>query len=55
VNLTDGECIGGRFELRQAGATETDSDAANAGAGDAVLFRIADKLDDEATEKHEVY
>jgi 2-oxoglutarate-Fe(II)-dependent oxygenase superfamily protein len=50
VNLTDGEFTGGRFELRQAGATEADWRVTNAGAGDAVLFRIADTLQHRVTE-----
>jgi hypothetical protein len=52
VNLTDGEFTGGRFELRQADATEADWHATNAGAGDAVLFRIAETLQHRVTEVH---
>jgi hypothetical protein len=50
VNLTEREFAGGRFELRHAGATEAEWSAANAGGGDAILFRIADGLQHRVTD-----
>ena len=50
VNLTEGEFGGGRFELRHRGSETAHWDVANVGAGDAVLFRIADTLQHRVTE-----
>ena len=50
VNLTEREFQGGRFELRQAGASETAWSMTNDGPGDAVFFRIADTLQHRVTE-----
>lgn len=50
VNLTEGEFTGGRFELRDLDSGDVTSRIANAGPGDAVLFRIADNLQHRVTE-----
>ena len=50
VNLTEASFSGGRFELRPSDAVEPTWSFANVGAGDAVLFRIADHLQHRVTD-----
>ena len=40
MNLSDGVFQGGRFQLTHAGHDEVETEIANTGPGDAILFRI---------------